>query len=123
MDQSKVLQFAYLDQIIEKCDDNAQNNPVSKLINKHKEKSVSSWLQNMDKTELDSTFKRQFVDSFYNKTSVNKLHEDNFKIRSKMASILGKQAGKGMSKIVSFSGFPRRSHTVESSYLRIMNWD
>jgi len=107
IDNSKVLQLAYLDKIIEECDEDQDQNKIKHLVKKTKrvmheqeEKIRVDHLKIELEIKKDDDFEYQikFDKSFYGKDNVNVLNRDRFQMRNKIVECIGaQQAKKGIS--------------------------
>ena len=93
VDNSKILQLAYLDKIIEECDEDQDRNKIRGIVAKthsfideQKQKIVNDDLKiELEvKKEEDFEYQLKFDQSFYGKDSVQTIKQDQFKIRNKI---------------------------------------
>lgn len=104
---SKVLQLAFLDKIIEECDEEQDLNKIKEVMHKTK-KLVAAQEEKIKLDNLkvdidihkdgDFEYQLKFDKSFYGRDNVNVLNKDRFNMRNKIVECLGKQqAKKGIS--------------------------
>jgi len=105
VDNSKLLQLAYLDKIIEECDEDQDVNRINEIV--HKTHSfVDKQKQRIEQDNLrvdldihkdeDFEYQMRFDKSFYGKNSVKEVRQDQFHLRNKIQDTIGKQT-KGIS--------------------------
>ena len=102
-----MLQLAFLDKIIEECDEDQDANRIKEVVHKAKKLMVAQEekikLDNLKvdialRKEGDFEYQLKFDKSFYGREHVNVLNRDRFHMRNKIVECLGKQqAKKGIS--------------------------
>lgn len=107
INESKMLQLAFLDKIIEECDDDQNHNRIGDIVQRT-QSFVDTQVQKIKNDDLkielevkkDEDFEYQlaFDQSFYGKESVNVIKKDQYNIRNKIRTCIGQQAAKGISQ-------------------------
>lgn len=98
INESKMLQLAFLDKIIEECDDDQNHNRIGDIVERT-QSFVDTQVQKIKNDDLkielevkkDEDFEYQlaFDQSFYGKDSVNVIKKDQYRIRNKIRSCIG----------------------------------
>lgn len=98
VDNSKILQLAFLDKIIEECDEDQDTNHVRELgghlssfMESQKQKIENDVLRLELEVKKDEDFEYQlaFERSFYGKTNAAIAKKDQFQVRERMSASIG----------------------------------
>ena len=95
---SKILQIAYVDKIIEECDRDHKRNSIAPICSKTKS-HINDQVQKIKEDDMrveliqqgegDLEYKIKFDRSFYGKDAVEVARRDQFDLRKKMKTTLG----------------------------------
>ena len=103
VENSKILQLAYLDKIIEECDEDQDANQIKGVIDKTKKFMVDQEEKiKIDKLKVDMSINKEgdfeyqikFDKSFYGMQHCNALNQDRFDMRNQIVETLGKKGAK-----------------------------